>query len=218
MWPNLFEEPSLLDYIAHRLHLHSLYFVDILECVGCPSLFVLDHSDLAPSWVRTSCRGGGGTDLPECAFADDLEQPEVEESDLAVKVDGLRTTANGPHGGGEGRGFGTATVDRGDHQPSVSEAIQGLRPQPFLFLALSQFLESIRTSLPYVFPPPTTRQGMRPRTARHADHGLLNLTRSHIRRLLLVSAFASTVSFLLIAFDSSGMYGRTSNFSGRPRK
>jgi len=31
----------------------------------------------------------GRTDLPECTFADDLEKPEVEESDLAIVVDGL---------------------------------------------------------------------------------------------------------------------------------
>jgi len=39
-----------------------------------------------------------GTDLPECTFADDLEQSEVKESDLAVKVDRLRAAANSPHG------------------------------------------------------------------------------------------------------------------------
>ena len=42
--------------------------------------------------------GDNRADLPKCSFADDLEQPEVKESDLAVKVDGLRATANGPHG------------------------------------------------------------------------------------------------------------------------
>lgn len=38
-----------------------------------------------------------GTDLPECAFADDLEQPEMKEGNLAVEVDGLRAAANSPH-------------------------------------------------------------------------------------------------------------------------
>lgn len=39
--------------------------------------------------------------LPKCAFADDLEQPEVKESDLAVKVDWLRAATDSSHGVGE---------------------------------------------------------------------------------------------------------------------
>ena len=56
--------------------------------------------------MRTStvCEEEDGTDLPECAFSNDLEQPEVEESDLSVKIDGLRATANGPHGVVKGEG------------------------------------------------------------------------------------------------------------------
>ena len=54
-----------------------------------------------------------GADLPECAFADDLEQPEVKESDFAVEIDGLRATANSPHDvvkGEEEDGLETAAV------------------------------------------------------------------------------------------------------------
>ena len=57
--------------------------------------------------------GNGGTNLPECAFADDLEKPEVKESDLAVKIDGLRATANSPHGVVRGEEMTRAVVRNG---------------------------------------------------------------------------------------------------------
>jgi len=49
---DLLEKPPLLDDIAHRLHLHGLHFVDVLERIRCPGLFVLNHSDLGILWVR----------------------------------------------------------------------------------------------------------------------------------------------------------------------
>lgn len=55
---DLLEKPPLLDDIAHRLHLHGLHFVDILERVRCPGLFVLNHSDLGTFWVRAGGREG----------------------------------------------------------------------------------------------------------------------------------------------------------------
>jgi hypothetical protein len=59
-----------------------------------------------------------GAHLPECAFADDLEQLEVKEGDFAVKIDRLRATANSPHGVVEGEeedGPGQQPWSRKDH-------------------------------------------------------------------------------------------------------
>ena len=60
------------------------------------------------------CGKKAGADLPECALAHDLEQPEVEESDFAVKVNRLRATTNSPHGvvKGERDRFEAAAVVR----------------------------------------------------------------------------------------------------------
>lgn len=159
MRSDLFEEPPLLDYIAHRLHLDGLHFVDVFECVRRPGLFVLDHSDLALWSGRMNGRGRGKTDLPECAFSNDLEQSEVEERDLAVVVDGLRTTTNGPHGVVEGEededGFTTAAGSDTDHplrkrgSPiQLSSGRHHFRPSP-----CPNFLQSIRRSV--VFPETT---------------------------------------------------------------
>ena len=44
---DLLEKPPLLNNVTDRFHPYSLDFVDVLECVRRPGLFVLNHSDLA---------------------------------------------------------------------------------------------------------------------------------------------------------------------------
>lgn len=46
------EKFPLLDDVAHGLHLHGLQFVDVLERIRFPGLFVLNNPDLGTWWVR----------------------------------------------------------------------------------------------------------------------------------------------------------------------
>lgn len=46
------EKLPLLDDVANGPHLHGLQFVDVLERVRFPGLFVLNYPNLVTWWVR----------------------------------------------------------------------------------------------------------------------------------------------------------------------
>jgi hypothetical protein len=96
------------------------------------------------------CGKGDGTDLPESAFADDLEQPEVKEGDLAVKINRLRATANSPHGVVKGRIDSRRRLWTGrDHVQTLKRASHpGHFPlPPLLSLTLSRFFSKAPDTL-----------------------------------------------------------------------
>lgn len=50
----LFQQPSLLDDVRDRLHLHTFRFVDVLEGVQISRLLMLNYADLRAKGVNTS--------------------------------------------------------------------------------------------------------------------------------------------------------------------
>lgn len=93
----------------------------------------------------------------------------MKEGDLAVEVDGLRATANSPHGVVKGEeeeedGFRTVAVSEKDHYPSTSErAVQELS-------ATTYFVHNVVESLPKLSAvPETITSSYRRRPPGHAD-------------------------------------------------
>jgi len=221
---DLFEKPPLLDDIAHRLHLYGLHFVDVLECVRRPGLFVLNDSDLAPSLVRISWSAERDwANLAKSAFADDFEQPEVKESDLAVKVDGLRATTDSPHGVGRGEREGDEGMGLGQRRGGSEKKSPVRKRHLFIPCLVPNPTQSVRAVEPetrparlYVFPPQTDLTGHAA-----AERQAHTRTMDHSTPLVLIfGGCCSSVAFFpsmssLLTPDTSGMYGHTSNCSDK---
>jgi len=76
----LFQEPSFLNYVGHRLHLDAFRLVDILERVKFLRLLVLYHPNLSKG-----------------SFANTSEQMEVKQISIPIEIDRLRSTAERSH-------------------------------------------------------------------------------------------------------------------------
>jgi hypothetical protein len=73
---NLFEQPSFLDNVSNSSHLDAFRFVDVFEGIQLSRLLVLDDTNFA-----------------EGAFTNTAEENEMEEVNLAIKVDRFWATA-----------------------------------------------------------------------------------------------------------------------------
>lgn len=95
---DLFQQAAFLDDVGNSLHLDTFRLVYVLERIQLPCLLVLDDSDLnreeMMSGKKAVERDEAGADLAEGTLSDAAEEDEVEEIDVAVKVDGLDRVAN----------------------------------------------------------------------------------------------------------------------------